>query len=74
LIKGGFVELGEALKKAEVEFKRWHFEQIKNYINALDVAHHVTKLKMMLPQRGRLDQIGSKASRLKKLKGGRISM
>jgi hypothetical protein len=23
----------------KVEFKRWHFEQVKNYINALDVAH-----------------------------------
>lgn len=39
LIEGGLVELGEALKKAEVEFKRWHFEQIKNYINVLDVAY-----------------------------------
>jgi hypothetical protein len=33
------VELREALQKAEAEFKRWHFEQIKNYINALDVAY-----------------------------------
>jgi hypothetical protein len=39
LIEGGHVELGDALKKAEAEFKRWHYEQIKNYINALDVAY-----------------------------------
>jgi hypothetical protein len=39
LIEGGLVELGEALEKVEVEFKRWHFEQIKNYISALDVAY-----------------------------------
>lgn len=39
LIEGGFLELGEALEKAEAEFRRWHFEQIKNYINALDVAY-----------------------------------
>jgi hypothetical protein len=31
LIKKGLVELGEVLEKAETEFKRWHFEQIKNY-------------------------------------------
>jgi hypothetical protein len=39
LIKRGLVELGEALEKVKVEFKRWHFEQIKNYISALDVAY-----------------------------------
>lgn len=39
LIEGGHVELGDALKKAEAKFKRWHYEQIKNYINALDVAY-----------------------------------
>jgi hypothetical protein len=33
------MELGEALKNVEAEFKRWHFEQIKNYINVLDVAY-----------------------------------
>jgi hypothetical protein len=27
------------LEKAEGEFRRWHFEQVKNYINALDVAY-----------------------------------
>jgi hypothetical protein len=39
LIKRGHVELGEVLEKAKVEFGRWHFEQIKNYINVLDVAY-----------------------------------
>jgi hypothetical protein len=23
----------------EAEFRRWHFEQVKNYVNALDVAY-----------------------------------
>jgi hypothetical protein len=31
LIEGGPMELGEALKKVETEFRKWHFEQIKNY-------------------------------------------
>jgi hypothetical protein len=39
LIEGGLVELGEALEKAKGEFKMWHFEQIKNYVSALDVAY-----------------------------------
>jgi hypothetical protein len=39
LIERGHVELGDALKKAEAKFKRGHYEQIKNYINALDVAY-----------------------------------
>jgi hypothetical protein len=39
LIEKGPVELGEILEKAEVELRRWHFEQIKNYINVLDVAY-----------------------------------
>ncbi len=39
MIEEGHVELGEALEKAEGEFRRWHFEQVKNYINALDVAY-----------------------------------
>jgi hypothetical protein len=39
LIEEGPVELKEALEKAEVEFRRWHFEQIKNYVNVLDVAY-----------------------------------
>jgi hypothetical protein len=39
LIKGCLVELGEVLEKAEVEFERWHIEQIKNYVNVLDVAY-----------------------------------
>jgi hypothetical protein len=33
------VELKEALEKDEVKFKKWHFEQVKNYVNALDVAY-----------------------------------
>ncbi len=33
------MELGEDLKKAKVEFKRWHVEQIKGYVSALDVAY-----------------------------------
>jgi hypothetical protein len=33
------MELGEALEKAKVEFKRWHFEQIKNYVRVLDVTY-----------------------------------
>lgn len=32
LIEEGPMELGEALEKVEVEFKKWHFEQIKGYI------------------------------------------
>jgi len=39
LIEKGDVELGEALEKVEAEFKRWHFEQIKGYVNVLDVAY-----------------------------------
>jgi hypothetical protein len=39
LIEEGLVELREAIKNIEVEFKRWHFEQVKNYVNALDVAY-----------------------------------
>jgi len=39
LIEEGPIELGEALEKAEVKFKRWHFEQVKNYVNVLDVAY-----------------------------------
>jgi hypothetical protein len=39
LIEKGHVELGEVLEKVEVEFRRWHFEQIKGYVNALDVAY-----------------------------------
>jgi hypothetical protein len=35
----GFVELREALEKVEVEFKRWHFKQVKNYVSVLDVAY-----------------------------------
>ncbi len=38
-IERGPMELEEALKKVEVEFRKWHFEQIKNYIIALDVAY-----------------------------------
>jgi hypothetical protein len=33
------MEIREALKKAETEFKRWHFEQVKNCVNALDAAY-----------------------------------
>jgi deoxyadenosine/deoxycytidine kinase len=39
LIKEGLVELREAIENVEVEFRRWHFEQVKNYVNALDVAY-----------------------------------
>jgi len=39
LIKKGFVELGEALEKAEVEFGTWNCEQIKNYVNVFYVAY-----------------------------------
>ncbi len=39
LIEKGLVELGEALEKVEAELKRWHFEQVKNYVNVLDVAY-----------------------------------
>jgi hypothetical protein len=39
LIKRGPLELGEVLEKVEVESKRWHFEQTKNYVSALDVAY-----------------------------------
>jgi len=39
LIEEGPIELREVLEKAEVEFKRWHFEQIKNYVSVLDVAY-----------------------------------
>jgi hypothetical protein len=39
LIEEGHVELGEALEKAKVEFKMWHFKQVKNYVNVLDVAY-----------------------------------
>jgi len=39
LIEEGLVELREGLKNVEVEFRRWHFEQVKNYVNALDVAY-----------------------------------
>ncbi len=39
LIEEGPVELKEVLKKVEVEFKKWHFEQIKGYVSALDVAY-----------------------------------
>jgi hypothetical protein len=39
LVEGGLVELGEVLEKAEVKFRRWHFEQIKNYIDVLFVAY-----------------------------------
>jgi hypothetical protein len=38
LIEEGLVELVEVLEKTEAEFKRWHFEQIENYFNILDVA------------------------------------
>jgi len=39
LIEEGLVELREGLKNVEVEFRRWHFAQVKNYVNALDVAY-----------------------------------
>jgi hypothetical protein len=39
LIEGGLVELKEAFEKDEVKFMKWHFEQVKNYVNALDVAY-----------------------------------
>ncbi len=39
LIEEGLIELGEPMEKVEVEFRRWHFEQIKNYVNALDLAY-----------------------------------
>ncbi len=39
LIEEGLVELREALEKVEVEFRRWHFEQIKGYVSALVVAY-----------------------------------
>jgi len=39
LIEEGHVELGDVLEKAKVEFKRWHFKQLKNYVSVLDVAY-----------------------------------
>ncbi len=39
LIEEGPIELGEALENAEAKFRRWHFEQVKNYVNVLDVAY-----------------------------------
>ncbi len=27
------------MEEAEVEFKRWNFEQVKNYVSAFDMAH-----------------------------------
>jgi hypothetical protein len=39
LIENGPIELREALEKSETEFRRWHFEQIKNYVSVLDVAY-----------------------------------
>jgi hypothetical protein len=39
LIEEGLIELGEPLERVEVEFKRWHFEQVKNYVSVLDVAY-----------------------------------
>jgi hypothetical protein len=38
LIEEGPMELGEILKNVKVKFKRWHFEHIKGYVSALDVA------------------------------------
>jgi hypothetical protein len=38
-IEEGPMELGEALEKVAVEFKRWHFEQIKGYVSALDMTY-----------------------------------
>jgi hypothetical protein len=32
LIEGGHMELREALQKAKVEFRVWHFEQIKTML------------------------------------------
>jgi hypothetical protein len=39
LIEEGPMELREALKKVEVEFKRWRFEKIKGYVSVLDVTY-----------------------------------
>ncbi len=39
LIEEGLLELGEVLEKAKAKFKRWHFEQTKNYVSDLDVAY-----------------------------------
>ncbi len=39
LIEEGPIELGEVLEKVEAEFRRWHFEQVKNYVSVLDVAY-----------------------------------
>jgi hypothetical protein len=33
------IEMGELLKKARVEFKRWNLEQIGKYINAFDATY-----------------------------------
>jgi cell pole-organizing protein PopZ len=38
LLIEGFVQLGEALEKVEAKLKKWHFEQVKNYVSVLDVA------------------------------------
>jgi len=42
LIKEGHLEFGEALEKAKGKLKRWHFEQIKNYVNVFNVAYQQT--------------------------------
>lgn len=38
--------MGELLKKARVEFKRWNLEQIGKYINAFDATYeHIQQLE-----------------------------
>jgi hypothetical protein len=39
LIEEDPLELMEDLEKVEAKFRKWHFEQVKNYVSALDVAY-----------------------------------
>jgi hypothetical protein len=45
LIEQLLMEMGELLEEDRVEFRGWHFEQIRKYTNALDATYeHIWQL------------------------------
>ncbi len=54
------MEMGELLEEDRVEFKGWHFKQIRKYTNALDVAYEcIWQLELKNKEEEDIEEVAS---------------
>jgi hypothetical protein len=63
-------------KKAIVEFRRWHFEQVKNYLSVLDVAYQriAPGDENDVTTKGEIRQIKEQGKSIEEVKKGKRSL